>query len=64
MAAHSPNRLLASLSSAVFAAIKPHLKPVKLRHGEVVAEAGAQFEVCTFPFPASSRWSLNSMSVR
>ena len=49
MAAHSPNRLLASLSSAVFAAIKPHLKAIELRHGEVVAEAGGAVRGVYFP---------------
>ena len=49
MAAHSPNRLLASLSSAIFAAIKPHLKAVELRHGEVLGEAGSAVRGVYFP---------------
>ena len=49
MAAHSPNRLLASLSANVFAAIKPHLKAVELTHGEVLSEAGSAVRGVYFP---------------
>jgi CRP-like cAMP-binding protein len=49
MASQSPNRLLASLSSAIFAAIKSHLKTVELRHGEVLAEAGSAVRGLYFP---------------
>jgi CRP-like cAMP-binding protein len=49
MAAYSPNRLLASLSENVFAAIKPHLKAVELRHGDVLSEAGSAVRGVYFP---------------
>jgi CRP-like cAMP-binding protein len=49
MASQSPNRLLASLSSGIFAAIKPHLKTIELRHGEVFAKAGGTVRGVYFP---------------
>ena len=49
MAAYSPNRLLASLSENVFAAIKPHLKAVELTHGDVLSEAGSAVRGVYFP---------------
>jgi CRP-like cAMP-binding protein len=41
--------LLASLSTAVFAAIKPHLKVGELAHGDVLAEAGSDVRRVYFP---------------
>jgi hypothetical protein len=49
MASQSPNRLPASLSSGIFAAIKPHLKTIELRHGEVFAKAGGTVRGVYFP---------------
>jgi CRP-like cAMP-binding protein len=49
MVAYSPNRLLASLSENVFAAIKPHLKAVELTHGDVLSEAGSAVRGVYFP---------------
>jgi CRP-like cAMP-binding protein len=45
----SPNRLLASLSAEVFAAIQPHLKLVQLTLGDVVAETGSTVTRVYFP---------------
>jgi len=41
--------LLASLSTAAFAAIKPHLKVGELAHGDVLAEAGSDVRRVYFP---------------
>jgi CRP-like cAMP-binding protein len=46
---HSPNHLLALLPSAVFGAIKPDLKLVKLNHGDVLAETGRPIRRVYFP---------------
>ena len=46
---HSPNRLLASLPRAVFGAIKPDLKLVELRHGDVLSESGGLIRRVYFP---------------
>ena len=47
--AGSPNRLLASLSSEVFAAVAPHLKAVELTHARILAEAGSDVKQVWFP---------------
>jgi CRP-like cAMP-binding protein len=47
--ARSPNQILASLSSATFAAIKPHLKTVELMHGEILTEPGGDVRCVYFP---------------
>lgn len=47
--AQSPNRLLASLPPNVFAAIRPHLKIVALKHGEVLADTGSDVTQVHFP---------------
>ena len=46
---HSQNRLLASLSPAVFGAIKPDLKLVEFNLGDVLAEAGGPIRRVYFP---------------
>jgi CRP-like cAMP-binding protein len=46
----SPNRLLASLPAAAFAAVAPHVKEVELRFGEVLAEAGSPIRRVYFPY--------------
>lgn len=46
---NSPNRLLASLPTAVFAALKPHLKPFQLKLGDVLAEAVSTVKNAYFP---------------
>jgi len=46
---HSANRLLASLPRAAFGAIKPTLKLVELRHGDVLVESGASIHRVYFP---------------
>jgi len=50
--ARFPNRLLASLSSQVLAAIKPHLKAVEFGLGDVLAEAGGKVRRVYFPHSA------------
>ena len=47
--AQSPNRLLSSLSEAVFAAVAPHLKPVELKLGDVVATTDGKVTRVLFP---------------
>jgi CRP-like cAMP-binding protein len=46
----SPNRLLASLPSEVFAAVAPHLKIIELKFGDVLAEAGGPVRQVYFPY--------------
>lgn len=46
---HSPNLLLASLPSEVFAALQPHLKVVELPQGKVVGEPGGKVDTVYFP---------------
>jgi len=46
---HSPNHLLATLPSAVFGTIKPHLKFVELGDGDVFAETGSPIRRVYFP---------------
>lgn len=53
---HSPNRLLAAASPAVFAAMQPHLHLVECQQGTVLAETGAS--VTTVYFPHSGIISL------
>ena len=48
--AKSPNRLLASLSPEIFAAVTPHLKTVELKFGEVLAETGGPIRQVYFPY--------------
>ena len=45
----SPNRILASVSSEVFAVIQPHLKLVQLTLGDVVAETASTVTRVFFP---------------
>ena len=45
----SPNFLLASLPAPVFSALKPHLKPVQLNLGDVLAHAGRAVKNAYFP---------------
>jgi len=47
--AHSPNKLLASLSTKVFAAIEPRLKEVELQHGDILAETMSKVRQVYFP---------------
>jgi CRP-like cAMP-binding protein len=47
---HSPNGLLASLSSADMAALHPHLKPVELTQGTVLFRAGEDIDRVYFPY--------------
>ena len=47
--AHSPNQLLASLSTKVFAAIEPRLKEVELQHGDILAETMSKVRQAYFP---------------
>ena len=44
------NRILNALSQEVFAAIKPHLQPVKLSFAGVVAETDQSITQVYFPF--------------
>ena len=44
MSVTSPNHLLASLASADLELLRPHLKPVELKHEAVLFEAGAKVE--------------------
>ncbi len=46
----SPNRLLASLSTADFESVRPHLKAVELVHEAVLFEAGARIDRVYFPY--------------
>ncbi len=46
----SPNRLLASLPAAAFAAVAPHLREVELKFGDVLAEAGSPIRRVYFPY--------------
>jgi CRP-like cAMP-binding protein len=50
--AASPNRLLDFLSSEDFEWVKPHLKPVKLSQGMVLADEGGTFQHAYFPHTA------------
>ena len=43
MAQH-PNRILNALPQNIFAAVQPHLKPVELTFGDIVAETGEPIE--------------------
>ena len=45
----STNMLLASLPPAVFASLRPHLKPVELVHETVLFEAGDEIDRVFFP---------------
>ena len=45
----SPNRLLASLSSADFELLRPHLKTIELVHGKVLFDAGDPIKRVYFP---------------
>lgn len=46
---HSPNNLLALLSAEVYAALRPHLKIVEYKRGEVLAETGGAVTNVHFP---------------
>ena len=46
----SPNRLLASLSQNIFAAMEPHLRLVKLAFGDVISEPDQPINHVYFPF--------------
>src|SRR5688500_16101527 len=46
----SPNQLLASLPQNIFAAMEPHLKPVTLGFGDVIAETDRPISKVYFPF--------------
>lgn len=46
----SPNRLLASLSADIFAAISPHLKIIELNFGDVLAKPGSAIRQVYFPY--------------
>ena len=50
--AHSPNRLLAALPKAVFAAIQPHLKLAQLKLGDILARPGSAVKQVYFPHTA------------
>jgi CRP-like cAMP-binding protein len=45
----TPNRLLASLPGKILAEIEPHLKPVELTHGAILAESGSSIDRVYFP---------------
>ena len=47
--AQSPNKLLACLPAKIFAAIKPELKTVELKHAAVLANAGSAVQRVDFP---------------
>jgi CRP-like cAMP-binding protein len=47
--AHSPNRLLASLSTEHFEALRPRLRSVEMAHGAVIFENGDALENVYFP---------------
>ncbi len=47
--AQSPNKLLACLPAKTFAAIKPELKTVELKHAAVLANAGSTVQRVDFP---------------
>ena len=44
-----PNRILNALPQNIFAAVQPHLKPVELAFGDIVAETGQPIERVYFP---------------
>ena len=46
---HTQNRFLASLPPSDLDLLRPHLKPIKLARGRVLAEAGAPVEHVYFP---------------
>ena len=46
----SPNRMLNSLPQNIFAAIEPHLQPVTLMFGDVVAETSQPIRKVYFPY--------------
>ena len=46
----SPNRLLASLSPEIFAAVAPHLKTMELKFADVLAETGGPIRQVYFPY--------------
>ena len=46
---HSPNRLLASISNEIFEALRPNLKVLELKLGEVLAEVDAPIRDVFFP---------------
>jgi CRP-like cAMP-binding protein len=46
---HSPNRLLAAVSTEITEALKPHLSLLEYRQGDVVAETGASVKNVYFP---------------
>ena len=46
----SPNRILNALPQNIFAAVEPHLQPVTLPFGDVIAEAGEPIRKVYFPF--------------
>src|SRR4051812_29090423 len=46
----SPNRLLASLSQNIFAAMEPHLRLVKLAFGDVISDTDQPINHVYFPF--------------
>ena len=45
----SPNRLLASLLPADLELLRPHLKPIELKHEEVLFDAGDKIDRVYFP---------------
>jgi CRP-like cAMP-binding protein len=47
--AQSPNHLLASLPAADFEALRPHLRPLQLRHETVLFDTGDEVERVYFP---------------
>jgi CRP-like cAMP-binding protein len=49
MSVTSPNHLLASLAPADLELLRPHLKPVELKHEAVLFEAGAKVDRVYFP---------------
>jgi hypothetical protein len=49
MSATSLNHLLASLAPADLELLRPHLKPVELKHEAVLFEAGAKVDRVYFP---------------
>ena len=49
MAITSPNHLLASLAPADLELLRPHLKPVELKHEAVLFQAGAKVDRVYFP---------------
>ena len=49
MSSQSPNGLLASLTAADFELLRPHLKPVELKHEAVLFDAGDKIDRVYFP---------------